>query len=153
MPKVGVGQVSETYTMNSSKGNNALNKMPSTVSLSESEPCPNSMEELKARLSKAFVDTNIVIEGDKPFSIPEEEGFVYKSAFAIQKGNNLVMVAVNATDKDDMKDLTNLLHYCNHARFFLIFRGQSMNLYKVPYSVTAESSQTEENLFTFSIYK
>ena len=138
--------------MNSSKGNNALNKMPSTVSLSESEPCPNSMEELKARLSKAFVNTDIVIEGDKPFSILEEEGFVYKSAFAIQKGNNLVMVTVNATDKDDMNDLTNLLHYCNHARFFLIFREQSMNLYKVPYSVTAESSQTEKNLFTFNIY-
>ena len=50
--------------MNSSKGNNALNKMPSTVSLSESEPCQNSMEELKARLSKAFVNTDIVIEGD-----------------------------------------------------------------------------------------
>ena len=45
------------------------------------------MEELKARLSKAFVNTDIVIEGDKPFSILEEEGFVYKSAFAIQKGN------------------------------------------------------------------
>lgn len=138
--------------MNSSKGNDALKKIPNTVSLSENAPCPNSVEDVKARLSKAFVDTNIVIEGDKPFSIPEEEGFVYKSAFAIQKENNLVMVAVDATDKDDMKELNELWNYCNHARFFLLFKGRSMTLYKVPYSVIAESSQTEENLFTFNIY-
>lgn len=151
MPKVGVGRVSKTFTMDSSKGNDAFNKTQGAVNLSGNEPCSDSIEDVKMRLSNAFAETNVVI-GNETFSLPEEDGFAYKPAFTIQKGNNLVMVAVDTTDKNEMTELNNLWSYCNHARFFLLIKGQSMNLYRVPYSVTTESSPTKENLFTSSVY-